>query len=534
MSTYLCYDIRGIQSFIFKVPRLRYIVGGSALVDRFDRETVPQVAKESKVDLVFSAGGRGVFRVSDDAKADEVTAKLVDRARAVGFDVRFGRNADFSEASHNADQLFPYVPSGDQLDGHPCSMSGLYPVGGAKRVHEVVDRRIYFERERLSRWYENRILGRGTDALPLPKPLVADQCAFFRNVSRRDTTDDEAEEVEASAAALGGRNRWAVVCMDGNDMGAQFRKASELWSGDVLERWLERTSKELDDCSLNACRQGMVAALKAWVANPDNVRSATCGRQRERVILPIRPLVVGGDDIIVLIHTDLAFGFVKAACRTFAARARSACQKARGDGLEMWPATGGDISISAGVLFSPVGLPLHASIPYAESLLASAKGKGRQARAASGPAPACIDWESVTEGLVDHPASRRARELRFVDEDIDEVVELTRRPYTLEDFEELEALARSYRDIPATTRHQVLASLRSGAADRMVLVARLGKSCELLARHLLEGGKGRPSLGPTSGGRWMVTANGDGRCTDVVDAMLLLEESARMEWETVR
>ena len=36
MSRYLCYDVKGIQSFIFKIPKLKYIIGGSALVDIFD------------------------------------------------------------------------------------------------------------------------------------------------------------------------------------------------------------------------------------------------------------------------------------------------------------------------------------------------------------------------------------------------------------------------------------------------------------------------------------------------------------------
>jgi len=31
MSIYLCYDVKGIQSYIFKIPKLKHIVGGSAL-----------------------------------------------------------------------------------------------------------------------------------------------------------------------------------------------------------------------------------------------------------------------------------------------------------------------------------------------------------------------------------------------------------------------------------------------------------------------------------------------------------------------
>lgn len=43
-NMYLYYDIRGIQSFIFRIPKLKYIIGGSALIDRFDRTTMGEVA----------------------------------------------------------------------------------------------------------------------------------------------------------------------------------------------------------------------------------------------------------------------------------------------------------------------------------------------------------------------------------------------------------------------------------------------------------------------------------------------------------
>ena len=50
---YVCYDLRAIQSYIFRVPKLKYIVGGSALVDRFDRVLVPVSARRTaRADLL--------------------------------------------------------------------------------------------------------------------------------------------------------------------------------------------------------------------------------------------------------------------------------------------------------------------------------------------------------------------------------------------------------------------------------------------------------------------------------------------------
>ena len=66
MGLYLCYDIRGIQSFIFRVPKLKYIIGGSAIVDRFDREIMPQLPLKTNQEHIYSAGGKGSFYCVDE------------------------------------------------------------------------------------------------------------------------------------------------------------------------------------------------------------------------------------------------------------------------------------------------------------------------------------------------------------------------------------------------------------------------------------------------------------------------------------
>lgn len=38
MKQYICYDIRGIQQYIFSIPQLQYIIGGSLVITAFDRE----------------------------------------------------------------------------------------------------------------------------------------------------------------------------------------------------------------------------------------------------------------------------------------------------------------------------------------------------------------------------------------------------------------------------------------------------------------------------------------------------------------
>lgn len=523
---YLCYDLKGIQSFIFAVPQLKYISGGSALIDRFDREIVPKL--ESDVaPLIFAGGGKGAFRCRDGQVAEDVQKKLVEAAHLSGLSISFGRHESFSEASQNADSTFPYLPDGSQLEGHPCKESGLYPVADGK-AHPAIQKRLWDRGDRMNRWYEDNILSH----IQLPSFIADPQtCEFIRDVSAGS------EEGEGGFEALGSRNRWVIVAMDGNDMGLQHREASRRWQEDpeAMLQWLKAMSHGLDECSRGACRKAIERILIEWSGSKTGRKELEAAKGSDGIHrLPIRPLVVGGDDIIVICHARHALDFVKEASDRFHEISVDLANKAKEKGIDLWPATGGELTISAGVLFAPVSLPLSAAIPYAEALMAGAKSLGRNLNAGiSGkPSPACVDWESVTEGVIDSPAARRQRELRFLDKDIDEVVELTRRPYSVEQLQELRELAVSCHDIPATIRHQVLPGLRKGYWDRKKYVARIQKHQPGLSGKLEE----PEPIGKDAAGHWRNEApaqvNGREypcRSTDVVDALLLLEEEGRMD-----
>lgn len=520
---FFCYDVRGIQKYIFKVPRLKYIIGGSALLDFFDRQTVPSLS--AKAEHIYSAGGRGAFRCNSENDARELEDLLIASASRIGLDLRVACSPDFSDAAHTADHLFPFIP--ESLEGPPCGVSGAYPVPPrtAKTddaVHPVVWRRVFDRGNRMRTYFEDRLL----PDLTLPVELEGMHCEFFSDVS--SGSDNHTLEAEAGAASLGNRNRWAIISMDGNDMGMQFAEFAEQdTGGDTLAEWISLMSDALNRCSEEAAKAGIAAVLNRWAA--DGIPEGAYAGENE-LILPVRPLVVGGDDIVVITHASYAFDFVRAATDAFSFFSRNHGKEwTKG---AFWPATNNQLSISAGILVAPVTYPLHTAVPYSESLLASAKHKGRGLSQSGEPAPPCLDWEQVTESLLDTPAARRQREMRFWDEDINQIVELTRRPYTLEEFKDIETLAKQLGSVPASIRHQMLPSLRTGSADRRVFLARLEKHQPELAR-MLDEGEAPDNVPPNS--RWLLTGGREEkrtRSTDVVDALLLLEEQARMEWET--
>ena len=95
---YLCYDIKGIQRFIFSVPKLKCVVGASALIDQFDLDAKAR-AQRAGVAWIFSGGGRGAFTCSDTVTAERFERQLVAAAHEIGVDIRIGLEASLPKAA---------------------------------------------------------------------------------------------------------------------------------------------------------------------------------------------------------------------------------------------------------------------------------------------------------------------------------------------------------------------------------------------------------------------------------------------------
>lgn len=476
---FVSYDIRAIQSFIFRVPKLKHISGGSAMVDEFDRDIAPGLGREHQCEVILAAGGKGCFRCPSPVAAEQLQRSLVERAHRFGMDIRLGNESTFELASKNATKCHSFIPG--ELDGEPCEMSGLFPVarGGA---HPSIANRASMRGTARHRRFEHELF-ESTNEL---NALVGRPFRFLSHVSQEGERGTD-RVGDAGLAALGQRHRWAVITMDGNDMGRQHAAARES-DHDPID-WVKQMSKALDHCCKTAVRAGLREVFSRWSSSLSDAERADCtvvdddGDPKGEVVIPFRPLLVGGDDIVVLCHAHHAFDFVRKATDAWEAESRKPFNGAAP--ARLWPATGGAITISAGVLFCPVNLPLHTAIAYSEALLALAKGRGRKASSGARPSPACIDWESVTESVLDHPEHRRRRELEFVDsDDGNKHIRLTKRPYTLADFQKLYDSSgvtssasdpKGVRALARSVRAGLLPVMRQAKNDRLLAALRFGK-----------------------------------------------------------
>lgn len=544
---FLCYDIKGIQRFIFSVPRLKCIVGGSALIDAFD----------SKAHLlggrIFTGGGRGAFQC-----ASHHVKSLEDELRTwawdLGLDIQFGCDDELAKAAKNADRFYPYAPL--NLEGFPCEISGYLPTKSKGKVNEKIALRM---REGEKDTFGSGILEKMKDRLP--DDLKGVHIEFFRNVSPESALDEaefdwRTDQLHANAAinSIGRRNRWAVIAMDGNDIGLQFA-AFQARAGNNQEQlveWLTKMSDCMKQCTRNAFIAATLRVLDQWVEDTELSLCSYYNRDNEKtIVLPIRPLILGGDDVVLLCHSMYAFEFVRAMSAEFERESITEAEKSELE--ELWPASGNRLTMSAGVLFTNLHLPLHSAIPYAEALLKNAKGVYRKktsvssistASLPSAPSPAAIDFDVVTDSLLDTPAERRRRELVFIDNELDcKEIRLTKRPYRLDaastdstnrmndTWGDLNSLANELFELPKSIRSQLLPMMRRSWSERVTFLASIAKRYPEIKKLFMEE--------PIENGDWVI---GDGwfdipgknrRESSLADALLLLEEEDRTQQVTI-
>ena len=214
---------RGFSSSSTSVPQLKYVVGGSLLIARFDNELADAAANSARLPdtaKIFAGGGRGTFTCETQDDANRLGSELVRRAHQLGLDLRIGIDESLSEASHHADDLYPFVP--ESLEGEPCRVSGLWPITlessrgfteEGRGIHPLIWKRREAAIQRdgaktTADTLSQQIVGELRQRDLLPHDLRGRELVLLRVVGGERQEDPALiSEADAAHVALGRRNR---------------------------------------------------------------------------------------------------------------------------------------------------------------------------------------------------------------------------------------------------------------------------------------------------------------------------------------
>ena len=387
------FETRGIQRFLFSSGRLRDMLGGSELLDYLcaDGGLLDQTLQQLDLTprVARKAGGAFYLLFTDRAQAERLRATW--RLACA----RWIPGVEQVDALASAETAREAITKGLEILREARNrMTADLPRPGPLSERSARTGLAAVKRDRKESLdaptARQRSFKRPTDAAALSQRFL-DQDGLIWPVNFEESAP------ASERFPLGERRLVGLLHADGNGLGELLRVLNEACrnANDDTYIQLYRTFSEgLGRATLQAARE---ASRKVLVpAAQDQV-------------LPARPLVLGGDDLTILLRADLALDFTRCFLDAFETASKEAMhelhrafQEAKLDpkALPQY------LTACAGLCFMKCTQPFHAGHELAESLCKRAKGASRKVRQAEAPMPATLAFHKVQDSIIEDAESQ--------------------------------------------------------------------------------------------------------------------------------
>lgn len=404
-------DVLGVQRYVFASNRLRDAVAASWLVHW--ATAADGALQGNGGDVLLASGGNAILRFDDIESARDFVARYTRRLydKAPGLEVAvahrvFDHGSLASALGHLQIDLarakLERVPSTPQLGlsvTASCRITGL-PATGV----DPQDARLPLSRMVL-RWRDPEVSQRAMERWN----------AFVPG----DTRFAFPAKVDDMGRTRGDTSLVGVVHIDGNGLGEQIARwqsgcVGASRSDDEVESELRAWATSLDDAGHRALR-AVVDRVTGAIDDEARIVGAIpdlgfdLRREDGKVLLPLRPILLGGDDMTFICDGRLALHLAEVALDSFTGEIPHI----------------GAVSACAGVALVPPHTPFDRTRELAEALCASAKARRRD-ETDSG---SWIDWHIGAPRPGESVAHLRRR--AFAARLDDQQLVLTCRPYRL-------------------------------------------------------------------------------------------------------
>lgn len=378
MSKYLYgAAVQGIQDFIFKTNELKHIVGASELVDKICTSAFEEFETPDGEAIVRAAGNiKYVFSNRQDCEKAVLLfpKKIMQMAPGITISqavTTFENDEQFGTAIDEIERLLK-----TQRNRLPKSVTA--GIMGIKRTNNT--------------------------GLPVVNAKMQDESTVQKEIYNTtmllcqksfDEPSLSKENLALDISDMKGKNDWiAIIHADGNGLGKVVQIIGK------QKEDFKAFSQKLDE----ATRQAANAAYRA-------VSKERNGKKR---VIPIRPVVLSGDDMTVIIRGDLALLYAK----TFIVEFEKKTKELLKDILEKHNVFSGGqnyLTACAGVAFIKSSYPFYFGYQLAEELCGQAK-KDTKTKAGEGNLPdSCLMFHKVQDSFITNYAAIEERELTTKD-----------------------------------------------------------------------------------------------------------------------
>lgn len=394
---YVVLEVGGIQKYILSTGKLKEMIGGSELIESLsdnyltdfannngitvldvvkkpvDNEILPLQRNAGAMHLLFSTASRGKEFLSKfglQILEDFPGLPIFGALEECEFDSLGIRNAKFSLSNKITDQRNKYPTStGMQL----LPICAEAPLDGEPAVGSV---RYGNDSEK------NEIISLSSKTRRIEK-LIASSRSRLREIEPDEEIDSELIWSDDLEEISGGFGKVAFIHIDGNDLGKRFRKElikvseqEEAENKKALETGIEinqekrdkntirvinkmsTLSKTVKETTVSAFKKGLTACLKY-------------AHLSDRKLVPARPLVLGGDDVTIVIRPDLALYFIDAFVKEFERYSNKAFLEQNKNNPNA--NINDKLTVGVGMVVCPTGYPFLKAFDLSEELVKNAK-----------------------------------------------------------------------------------------------------------------------------------------------------------------
>ena len=379
--------VQGIQEFIFQTNKLIEIVGASELVDKICTTAFQEFGGNGE-QVVMAAGN--IKHIFTERKECEKAVKNFPRKV---MNMAPGITISQAVVTLRADE-HDYAMQSDELEKrlraqrNRASRSMTMGLMGIKRAPATGLPAVDVDKER--EWVDDasnkkQAHTKRKDDATFRLARKAFDCEVFK-VSH--------ENIAYDIDKIAGENSWiAVIHADGNGLGKIVREIGQ------DKGLMKKFSGSLDEMT-------KLSAKAAFSVVMDVCKDSKDGKW----IIPIRPVILGGDDFTVICRADFAVEYTQAFLKAFEEEtkkmgeltgSKSACLQA-------------GLTACAGIAFVKSSYPFHYAIHLAESLCKRAKRVSKNLAKDKGVdlAPSCLMFHKVQDSFIEDFAKIAERELK--------------------------------------------------------------------------------------------------------------------------
>ncbi len=403
--------VQGIQQFIFQSKKLREIAEASALVE--------EVCKDMFAECLYGIPHTKEGSVYEKMLKEYKNSIIINAAGNVKFLFRD------KEQCEKVVRLFPkmvteFVP-GITISQAVITLSNENELGA--KIDEL-ESKLREQRNRIPRSIDLGMMGvlrcrkTGKPAVAWTDEEAIDKATLSKqDYNLPDLCDSAfgekrflAKQLPYEIEDIEGRQKWiAIIHADGNGLGQIVRKVGH-------------NSEDFKSFSQNLDLATHIAVRRSFDKLCDENKIVLNDKDGLPLVLPIRPVVLGGDDVTVICRANLALDFVQLLSDNFETETKSLLgdilrrNKVFDDGKDY-------LTLCSGIAFVKSNYPFHFGYDLAEELCSVAKKDAReQLKKAQSITdingllvPSCVAFHKVQDSIIGSYADIRSRALRVED-----------------------------------------------------------------------------------------------------------------------